>query len=102
MHVEKNFNENIINTVMDVPSKSKDNVKARLDMEELCARDELHIRTSKNGNPYKTKAKYTLSVEQRWSVCEWLRLLSLPDGYSSNFTNKVNAVSARPAKHEKS
>ena len=29
----------------------KDNVKARLAMEELCARDELHISTRENDNP---------------------------------------------------
>jgi len=90
MQIEKNFNDNIIKTVMDVPCKSTNNVKARLDMEELCARDELHICTRKNGNSDKQNGKYTLSVEQRWSFCEWLRQLSLSDGYSSNFGNKVN------------
>jgi len=45
MHIEKNFCENIINTVMDVSGKTKDNVKAWLDLDELCARDELHLRT---------------------------------------------------------
>ena len=40
MHIEKNFCENIVNTVMDVPDKSKDNANARLDIEEMCAREE--------------------------------------------------------------
>ena len=44
-----NFSENIINTVMDVTGKSKDNVMARLDMKELCVRDELHIHIRENG-----------------------------------------------------
>ena len=38
MHIEKNFCDNIINTVMDVPGKTKDDVKARLDMAEMCDR----------------------------------------------------------------
>jgi len=95
MHIEKNFSENILHTVMDVPGKSKDNVNARLDMEALCAREELHLRTRENGNSFKPKAKYTLSVEQRRALCEWFRMLSLPDGYSSNFANKVDPSSAR-------
>jgi len=80
---------------MDVPGKSKDIVNARLDLQALCAREELHIRTRENGNPFKTKAKYTLSVEQRRALYEWLRLLSLSDGHSSNFANKVDPSSAR-------
>ena len=80
---------------MDVPGKSKDNVNARLDMEALCAREELHLRTRKNGDSFKLKAKYTLSVKQRRALCEWFRMLSLPNGYSSNFSNKVDPSSAR-------
>jgi hypothetical protein len=32
MHIEKNVFENIFNTVMDVKGKTKDNIKARLDV----------------------------------------------------------------------
>jgi len=32
MHFEKNVFENIFNTVMDVKGKTKDNIKARLDV----------------------------------------------------------------------
>ena len=32
MHIEKNVFENIFNTVMDVKGKTKDNIKARLDI----------------------------------------------------------------------
>ena len=95
MHIEKNFCENIVNTVMDVSGKTKDNVKARLDLAELCARDELHLRTRENGNSYKPKAKFTLSLEQRRAVCEWMRELSLPDGYSSNFANIVDPTNTK-------
>jgi len=31
-HIEKNFCDSIINTIMDVLGKTKDDVKARLDM----------------------------------------------------------------------
>jgi len=95
MHIVKNVSENILHTVIDVPSRSKDNVNARLDLEALCAREELHLHTRENGNSFKPKAKYTLSVERRCALCEWFRMLSLPDGYSSNFANKVDPSSAR-------
>jgi len=32
MHIEKNVFENIFNTVMDVKGKTKNNIKARLDL----------------------------------------------------------------------
>jgi hypothetical protein len=38
MHVEKNVFENIFNTVMDVNGKTKDNIKARLDVALFCNR----------------------------------------------------------------
>ncbi|XP_013708996.2 uncharacterized protein LOC106412626 [Brassica napus] len=44
MHVEKNFFDNIINTVLNVPGKTKDNAKSRMDLPDLCRRQELHIK----------------------------------------------------------
>jgi hypothetical protein len=38
MHIEKNMFENIFNTVMDVKGKTKDNIKARLDIALYCNR----------------------------------------------------------------
>ena len=38
MHIEKNVFENIFNTVMDVKGKTKDNIKARLDVVLFCNR----------------------------------------------------------------
>ncbi|XP_013594680.1 PREDICTED: uncharacterized protein LOC106302795 [Brassica oleracea var. oleracea] len=44
MHIEKNFFDNIINTLLNVPGKKKDNKNSRLDLPALCSRIELHIR----------------------------------------------------------
>ena len=52
-------------------------------------REELHLRTRENENYYKPKAKFVLSVQQRRSLCEWFCVVGLPDGYCSNFSNKV-------------
>jgi len=38
MHIEKNMFENIFNTVMDVKEKTKNNIKARMDIALLCNR----------------------------------------------------------------
>ncbi|GLT24991.1 hypothetical protein SLA2020_001500 [Shorea laevis] len=91
MHCEKNFFDNILNTVMNDPSKTKDNVKARMDIKEYCKRKELWI-TEEDTKP---KATYVLSKDQRKSVCEWLKDLKLPDGYASNISRCVNMQEAR-------
>ena len=44
MHIEKNVFENIMNTILNVPGKTKDNKKSRLDLPDICSRSELHIK----------------------------------------------------------
>ena len=48
MHIEKNYFDNLFNTVMDMSSKTKDNVKARLDFPKHRRRPELHLQESAN------------------------------------------------------
>jgi len=43
MHIEKNMFENIFNTVMDVKGKTKDNIKARLDVAFFCNRKNMEL-----------------------------------------------------------
>jgi len=95
MHIEKNFSDNIINTVMDVPSKAKDDVKAKLDMAEMCDRSELNLRHDVNGRTLKPKATYALSLDKWKGVCEWAQQLTMPDGYCSNFVNCVDMKSVK-------
>jgi len=64
MHIQKNFCDNIINTVVDAPGKTKDDVKARLDMAEMCDRSELNVRHGVNGRTLKPKATYALSLDK--------------------------------------
>jgi len=70
MHIEKNFSENIINTVMDVLGKTKDDIKARMDMSIMCSRSELELTTrGSTGRLCKPKAKFALSLPQKRVVC---------------------------------
>jgi hypothetical protein len=49
MHVEKNVCEALIATLLDIPSKTKDTLKARMDLEEMKLRKNLHHKTLENG-----------------------------------------------------
>ncbi|XP_060183236.1 uncharacterized protein LOC132613209 [Lycium barbarum] len=56
MHIEKNYFDNLFNTVIDVKDKTKDNVKARMDLIEYCGRKELWLQPKQN-RFFKPKAK---------------------------------------------
>ena len=81
MHNEKNFFENIINTIMDVHGKTKDNVKSRMDVAEICDRQELHLHPDPSGKPIKLKAKFVLHVDKRRELYEWVKEHQMPDAY---------------------
>ncbi|KAM0829831.1 hypothetical protein ACQ4PT_066627 [Festuca glaucescens] len=42
MHIEKNVFDNVVNTLLDVDKRSKDNAKARMDMKRMKIREHLH------------------------------------------------------------
>ncbi|WVZ20245.1 hypothetical protein V8G54_007567 [Vigna mungo] len=90
MHIEKNFFDNIFNTVMNVSGKTKDNEKARMDIGLYCRRKDLELKSHSNGNIYKPKANYTLSVDQSKQVCHWLKDLRMLDGYFPNLSRCVD------------
>ena len=47
MHTVKNIVEAIFGTIMDIPDKTKDNVKARVDQARLCNRPKLDMGASR-------------------------------------------------------
>ncbi|XP_071707070.1 uncharacterized protein [Rutidosis leptorrhynchoides] len=89
MHIEKNVFENLFNTIMDTP-KTKDNIKARKDINLYCDRASLHLFKNNNNKVMKPKAAYTLTKPQLKKVCEWLKKVKFPDGYASNIGGCVN------------
>ncbi|XP_020080160.1 uncharacterized protein LOC109703846 isoform X2 [Ananas comosus] len=89
MHIEKNVNDNILWILFNIDGKSKDNLNARLDLKEMGIRSELH--PIDNGNNFVIpQACYTLNLDERRVVCQFLANLKVPDGYSSNISQCVN------------
>lgn len=75
---------------MDVIGKTKDNVKARLDLQEYCRRPELHLQEFDNEMVLKPKASYTFTLEDKRKICEWMQSLKMPDGYALNLGKRVD------------
>ena len=69
MYIEKNFFDNIFNTMMNVSGKTKDNEKARMDSNLYCRRKDLELKSHDNGKMFKPKANYTLAGDQIKHVC---------------------------------
>nr|KYP73946.1 hypothetical protein KK1_006607 [Cajanus cajan] len=95
MHIEKNFFDNIFNTVMNVSGKTKDNEKARKDLALYCRRPDLELKSLVNGKMLKPKANYSLTTIEAKLVCSWIKDLKMPDGYSSNLARCADVDKGR-------
>ena len=94
MHIEKNVFEQVINTIMNVKGKSKDDINSRKDLAMHCKRRKLNIQISSIADGGQREvmptAPYVLSKEQRKVLCEWICELKFLDGYASNLSRCVN------------
>src|SRR5688572_28447266 len=68
MHVEKNICESLIGTILNISGKTKDTIKAMLDLKDLGIKKELQFR--EDGDSCEMPhARYTLSTEQKKAFC---------------------------------
>jgi hypothetical protein len=90
MHIEKNICESLIATILNILGKTKDTVKARLDLKDLGIRKELQFK--ENGDSCEMpNARYTLSKKKKAAFCDFLREVKFPDGFASNISRCINA-----------
>ena len=86
MHIEKNVFEQIINTIMSVKGKSKDDINSRKDLAMHCKRRKLNLQVIDDGvggrREVMPTAPYVLRKEQRKVLSEWICGLTFPDGYA--------------------
>jgi len=94
MHIEKNMFENIFNTVMDVKGKTKDNIKARLDITLYCNRKNMEL-VYDESRVAKPRVRFVLEKNTQLLVYKWLKSLRFQDGYASNISRLVNIEDCR-------
>jgi hypothetical protein len=88
MHTEKNVAKTVWATIMDIPDKSKDDVKARVDLVALCDRPNQEMKSPSGGKTWRrAKADFILSRAQRKEVLRWIKMLMFPDGYAANLSS---------------
>ena len=86
MHIEKNVCESIIDTLLNIPGKTKDGLNSRLDLKDMDIRCELAPRLELN-QTYPPLACYTLSRMEKKVFYQTLTDLKVPEEYYSNFRN---------------
>jgi phage pi2 protein 07 len=74
MHIEKNMFENIFNTVMDVKGKTKNNIKATLNLVLFCNRKNMKL-VCDGSWVAKPKASFMLEKNTQLLVYKWLKSL---------------------------
>jgi hypothetical protein len=85
MHIEKNITEALFATLMDIPDKSKDNVKATLDLATMCDRPKQVMKPPAPGKKWRrTPIDFVLKKDQRKEVLQWIQTLMFPDGHATN------------------
>ncbi|XP_021775699.1 uncharacterized protein LOC110739547 [Chenopodium quinoa] len=86
MHIEKNFFDQLIHTVMDVKKLTCDTPSTRNDIAKYCKRPQLHLQEDDRGKEVMPKSLFALDKAQRKVLCEWVKQLRFPDGYASNLS----------------
>jgi hypothetical protein len=90
MHIEKNICESLMATILNIPRKIKDTIKARLDLKDCGIKKELQFKET-GDSCQMPHARYTLSKEQKKVFCDFLREVKFPDGFASNVSRCLNA-----------
>ena len=89
MHIEKNVTDNIIGTLLNLNRKTKDNLKARLDLELMGIRRELHPQKTGSNKSYLPPACFTMTPREKDSFLRVLQDIRVPDGYASNISRCI-------------
>ncbi|XP_020090215.1 uncharacterized protein LOC109711523 isoform X3 [Ananas comosus] len=89
MHVEKNVSDNILGTLLNLDGKTKDNLKARCDLQDIGIRHELHPQSVDSNKIYLPPACFVMSLKDRDEFLKVLKNVKVPDGYSSNISRCI-------------
>lgn len=90
MYIEKkNVIDNILGIILNIKGKTKDNLAARLDLQEMALRPKLHPFTAVNGKTYMFVACHTMSREDKENFLKVLQNVRVSDGYALNISRCV-------------
>jgi len=89
MHVEKNVCDSLIGTLLNIKGKTKDGVNVCLDLVKMKIREDLAPKEV-GRRTYLPPTCYTMSRQEKISVCLCLKSIKVPQGYPSNIQSLVS------------
>ncbi|CAM8951088.1 unnamed protein product [Rhodiola kirilowii] len=94
MHIEKNVFDNIIDTILALEGKTKDDHKARAGLMEQGVRKHLwdKFKGSSSKREKLTQAPYTILPEHKVEILEMIKDVKYPYGYTGSLRNKINLL----------
>lgn len=92
MHIEKNVCEILLAMMLNTSGKTKDDINARKDLEELRIKKRYWL-SNKNGERGAKPGLFWLKDDEKKMFFQSLRNLKVPIGFSSNWSNVVKADS---------
>ncbi|XP_050378308.1 uncharacterized protein LOC126795524 [Argentina anserina] len=88
MHIEKNVSDSVVGTTLDLKDKTKDNIKARVDLEKMGLRE--HLWLKKTGTKVEMPiAPYEVKPSLKPWVFKWFHDVKYPQGYAANIARCV-------------
>ncbi|XP_050386341.1 uncharacterized protein LOC126802710 [Argentina anserina] len=88
MHIEKNVSDSVVGTTLDLKDKTKDNIKARVDLENMGLRE--HLWLKKTGTKVEMPiAPYEVKPSLKPWVFKWFHDVKYPQGYAANIARCV-------------
>ena len=90
MHIEKNIVDKILGTLLNIGGKTKDNLNARLDLQEMGIRKVLHpVKSADNSHFEISAACFDMTKKEKEDFCSVLMNARLPYGCASNISRCV-------------
>ncbi|CAL9012897.1 unnamed protein product [Prunus brigantina] len=89
MHVEKNVFDTLVGTILDIDGKTKDTIKARLDLERMGIRRGLWMNRDSD-KARRDLAFFSMKPNDKKEFLQFVSSVKFPDGYASNIARCVN------------
>ncbi|KAI5334772.1 hypothetical protein L3X38_024905 [Prunus dulcis] len=89
MHVEKNVFDTLVGTILDIEGKTKDTIKARLDLERMGIRRGLWMNRDSD-KARRDLAFFSMKLNDKKEFLKFVSSVKFSDGYASNIARCVN------------
>ena len=78
MHIEKNICDALVGIILRLEGKNKDTVNARLDLQDMGIRPDLHLEQDDDNSVSMPATWYSLEKQESAAFCQFLKGIRFP------------------------